>query len=155
MEVIRKGKNWHVAELELVYRSTVKQSQLMKVTSSEASYTAFMECWDEGKIQYIEQAKMLILNRANRILGIHELSTGGVSSTIIDPKIVFSAALLVNGSGIIVAHNHPSGRLIPSNQDKALTSNLVQAGKMLEIDVLDHLIISDEGYFSFADEGLI
>jgi DNA repair protein RadC len=103
----------------------------------------------------VEQFKVMLMNRANKVLGIFELSTGGVSGTVADPKIIFVAALKGGASGIIVAHNHPSGNLTASQSDIDLTRKLKEAGKFLEIQLLDHVIVTTEGYFSFADEGLI
>lgn len=148
-------ENMQIAEVELVYKSKVKRSELPKATSSKICYQAFMANWNHDRIQYVEESKVLLLNRSNRIIGVKNLSIGGMSSTIIDPKIVYSAALLTGASAIIVAHNHPSGELRPSEKDKQLTAKLEQAGALLDIMLLDHLIITDEGYFSFADEGLI
>ena len=103
----------------------------------------------------IEQFKIMLLNRANKILGIFTVSTGGVAGTVADPKVLFAAALKGNASSIILAHNHPSGNLKPSEADRQLTNKLSQAGKLLDISVLDHLIITADEYFSFADEGLL
>lgn len=97
----------------------------------------------------------MLLNRAIKVLGLFEVSTGGVSGTVADPKIIFTAALKDGASGIIVAHNHPSGNLTASQSDIDLTRKLKEAGKFLEIQLLDHVIVTTEGYFSFADEGLI
>jgi DNA repair protein RadC len=97
----------------------------------------------------------MLLNRANKILRIFTVSTGGVAGTVADPKVIFATALKGNASSIILAHNHPSGNLKPSEADRQLTNRLTQAGKLLDISVLDHLIITAEEYFSFADEGLI
>ena len=98
---------------------------------------------------------MLLLNRANKVLGIVEISKGGTAGTVVDPKIVFAAAIKTNCSAIILAHNHPSGNLRPSDQDIRLTRKLKECGNLLEINVWDHLIITREGYLSFADEGLL
>ncbi len=95
------------------------------------------------------------MNRANKVLGLFEVSKGGISGTVADPKIIFTAALKGGASGIIVAHNHPSGNLTASQSDIDLTRKLKEAGKFLEIQLLDHVIVTTEGYFSFADEGLI
>lgn len=97
----------------------------------------------------------MLLNRANKVIGILKLSTGGTSATIAEPKLVFASSILSNASSIILAHNHPSGNLTPSQADIDLTKKLKEAGKFLEIPVLDHLIVTSEGYYSFADEGLI
>jgi len=97
----------------------------------------------------------LLLNRGNRVLGIMNVSSGGVSGTIADPKIIFTAALKSNASALVLSHNHPSGTLKPSQPDISLTKKLVDGGKLLDITVLDHLIVTNEGYYSFADEGLL
>jgi DNA repair protein RadC len=97
----------------------------------------------------------MFTNRANKVLGIFELSTGGVSGTVADPKLIFAAALKVAASGLILSHNHPSGNLQPSQADIDLTRKIKEAGKLLEIQLLDHIILTTEGYYSFADEGLI
>ncbi len=99
--------------------------------------------------------KVLMLNRNNKVTKIETISIGGIAGTVVDPKVVFKKAIEAQASSIILCHNHPSGNLKPSQADLSLTKKLVAAGKTLEVNVLDHLIISDEGYFSFLDEGLI
>ena len=111
--------------------------------------------WDDEKLEFVEQFKVLLLNRANRVLGVYEVSTGGVSGTVADPKLVFAAAIKSSASAIILAHNHPSGQLKPSDADLKLTQKLKEGGKFLEITVLDHIIVTSEGYYSFADEGVL
>lgn len=98
---------------------------------------------------------MCLLNRAQRVLGIYELSTGGVTGTVADPKLVFIAALKANACNIILSHNHPSGNLKPSSADEQLTKKIATAGMYMDIKVADHVIITSEGYYSFADEGLL
>ncbi len=105
--------------------------------------------------QPTEQFWVVTLNRSNRVLNKKAVSLGGVSGTLVDPKVIFKIALEELASGIILIHNHPSGNLKPSRADKKLTEKLVSAGKLLEIPVLDHLIYGDDGYFSFADESLL
>jgi DNA repair protein RadC len=146
---------YKIAEIELVYRTKIKASQRPHVRSSREVYQILRQCWDENKIEFVEQFKVLLLNRAGRVLGIFEVSSGGVSGTVADPKLIFSAALKANASSLILAHNHPSGNLTPSQADRALTRKVKEAGKLLEISVLDHIIVTTEGYRSFADEGEI
>lgn len=98
---------------------------------------------------------IILLNRANRVLRKYQVSQGGVTGTVADPKIIFKAALEELASGIILAHNHPSGNLTASQADIDLTKKLTAGGRLLEIQVLDHLIIAGQKYYSFADEGLI
>jgi len=145
----------HVAEVELIYKSKVKASERPKITKSGDAYELFIKYWDENKLEFVEQFKVMLLNRANRVLGICELSTGGISGTVADPKLIFMAALKSNASFIVIAHNHPSGNLKPSMADEKLTDKIKEAGKFLDLPLLDHLIITDEGFFSFADEGLL
>lgn len=102
-----------------------------------------------------EEFWVILLNRANRVIKKYQISQGGVTGTVADPKIIFKAALEELASGVILAHNHPSGNLTASQADVDLTKKLAAGGRLLEIQVLDHLIIAGQKYFSFADEGLI
>ena len=102
-----------------------------------------------------EEFWIILLNRANRVVKKYQISQGGVAGTVADPKIIFKAALEELASGVILAHNHPSGNLTASQADVDLTRKLTAGGRLLEIQVLDHLIIAGQKYFSFADEGLI
>ena len=95
------------------------------------------------------------LNRANAVLACFQVSTGGITGTVADPRLIFTAALKVNAVSLILAHNHPSGNLFPSTADQELTIKIKEAGKFLEIKLLDHIILSSDGYCSFADEGLL
>lgn len=156
MESTKKNIDWKtVAEVELIYRNVVKPSQMPMVTDSKQVYSLLTSNWDEDKIEFVEQFKILLLNTANKVLGIFEVSTGGVAGTVADPKLIFMAALRANASAIILSHNHPSGNLQPSQQDLTLTRKITDGGKILDIRVLDHLIITSEGYYSFADEGVL
>ncbi|MBS1735172.1 MAG: JAB domain-containing protein [Bacteroidetes bacterium] len=144
-----------VAEIELVYKSAVKASERPKISSSKTAYELFLKYWDENKLEFVEEFKVILLNRSNKVLGICSLTTGGVAGTIADPKLVFTTALKANASYVMIAHNHPSGNLKPSKADEELTLKIREAGKFLDLFLLDHLIITAEGYYSFADEGLI
>lgn len=148
-------KQFEVAEIQLTYKTKVKPSQRPKITSSKEAYAILLESWDEDKLEFVEQFKVLLLNRANKVLGIYEVSTGGVSGTVADPKLIFAAAIKANASAIILSHSHPSGQLKPSDADLKLTKNLKDGGQYLEISVLDHIIVTSEGYYSFADEGVL
>lgn len=103
----------------------------------------------------VEQFWILLLNRANELVAKRKISEGGVAGTVVDAKVVFKAAIEQLASSIILVHNHPSGNLKPSKADIRLTENLVEAGKLMNVQVVDHLIVSEKGYYSFADEGLI
>ena len=142
-----------ISEISVSYSSN--NSEKLKVSSSEQSYEVLRACWSDSTIELQEEFKILMLNRSNQILGIYPLSKGGVSSTVVDPKLVFSVALKCNASSIIIAHNHPSGNLTPSEADKTLTNKLKKAGRYLDIVLLDHLIITKTSYFSLSDNGCI
>ena len=144
-----------VAEIELVYKSKVKPSERPRITSTKEAYQTLLQTWDVNKIEFVEQFKVVLMNRAHRVLGIYELSSGGIAGTVADPKLVFMAALKSNACCLILSHNHPSGNLKPSQADEALTRKIYEAGKLLDIQVLDHVIVTSEGYYSFADEGLL
>jgi DNA repair protein RadC len=144
-----------VAEVELIYKSKVPPSQRRKITCSIDAKEVFMENWNPDTLQYFEEFKVLLLNRSNAVLGILAASKGGVSGTVTDIRIILTAALKSNSSGFIICHNHPSGNLNPSESDSKITQKLKEAGNIMDIQLLDHLIISNEGYYSFADQGLL
>ena len=144
-----------VAEIELIYKPLMKISALPKVLHSKDAYRLLIESWDKTKLEFVEQFRVMLLNRASRVLGICTISTGGVAYTIADPKLIFAVALKANACRIILAHNHPAGNLFPSKDDCALTNRIKEGGKLLEICVEDHMIVSPEGYYSFADEGAL
>lgn len=146
---------YQVAEIELVYKTKVKASVRPHIKSSSDAYEIFKQSWDENKIEFVEQFKVMLLNRANKVLGIYEVSTGGISGTVADVRLILAAALKTNSNSIILAHNHPSMNIKPSEADIQLTRKIKEAGKLMDISVLDHLIITIENYHSFADEGEI
>lgn len=146
---------YQVAEIELKYKSKVKASDRPQIGSSKDAYNILIKSWDQNKIEFVEQFKVLLLNKAQKVLGIYDVSTGGISGTVADPRIIFVAALKANACGMVISHNHPSGNLKPSRQDEELTQKIKYAGQFLEIKLLDHIIITSENYFSFADEGLL
>lgn len=155
MENTNENKLYEVAEIQLSYSGKVKPSLRPKISTSKEAFSILKQTWDESKIEFVEQFRVMLTNRAQKVLGIVEVSTGGVSGTVADPKIIFAAALKANACGLIMAHNHPSGNLHPSQSDIDLTKKMNAGGKLLEIQVLDHIIITTEGYYSFADEGLM
>lgn len=142
-----------IAALELGRRriSQVADSASMKITSSADAYRIVRPELDD---LVHEEFYVLILNRSNVVVKKAQVSRGGMSSTIVDPKIVFKVAVNHGASGIILAHNHPSGSVKPSDQDIRLTKKLREGAEILDIALLDHIIVGDNTYFSFADEGL-
>ncbi|WP_411970328.1 MULTISPECIES: JAB domain-containing protein [Flavobacterium] len=151
-----ENKSWKtVSEIDLVYRTKVKNSERPHITSSRYAYSLIKDCWDPGKIEFLEQFKVLLLNQSNKVLGIYEASSGGITGTVVDIRLLFAAALKAGAVGLIITHNHPSGSLLPSNPDRYITAKIAQAGELLDIKLLDHLIITEESYYSFADEGAL
>ena len=144
-----------VAEVQLVYKSTIKASLRPKINSSRDAFEVLKQHWNYETIEFIEEFKLMLLNKANQVLGLIDISSGGTAGTIADPKISFAAAIKSNTCGIILVHNHPSGNLKPSQQDLDLTRKIKAGGQILDIGVMDHLIITSESYFSFADEGMM
>lgn len=142
-----------VAEIKVSYSNT--NPERVQVTNSQKMFEVIMMHWDYNILEYQEQVKVILLNRANIVLGIYEMSKGGISGTVVDIRIILGVALKCNASVIILVHNHPSGKLVPSEPDKAITKRLKEACNLLEVYLLDHLIISRFGYYSFADEGTL
>lgn len=149
-------QDWNmVSEVELIYKSKVKSSQRLQIKKSSDVQELLRQIWDENKIELMEQFKVILLNRNNRVLGFFEASSGGVSGTVADPKLIFMAALKMNACALIIAHNHPSGNKLPSEADKILTLKIKEGAKLLDMSLLDHIIVTAEECFSFADEGLL
>lgn len=144
-----------VAEIEISYKPTVKPSQRPKIGTPKEVYQLLIDTWDMAKIELVEQFKVMLLNRGKRVLGVCTLTTGSVTGTIADPKQVFAVALKANASEVIIAHNHPSGNLMPSKADYELTYRMKTVGDYLELKVVDHIIVTVEGFYSFAQEGTI
>ncbi|MBL7709850.1 MAG: JAB domain-containing protein [Chitinophagaceae bacterium] len=156
MEKENSKPDWYyVAELELVYKSKVKPSQRPQVSSSRDIYRLLLGLWNPDKIEMLEEFKVLFLNRANKVLGVMDIASGGITGCVADPRIILAAAVKANAVNIVMAHNHPSGSIKPSRADEQLTQKIKEAARWMDITVLDHLIITDGEYYSFADEGLL
>lgn len=123
-----------------------------KITNSNDAYQVLL--YDLSDLR-TESFKILLLNRGNRVMKTVNISNGGIAGTVVDPKVIFKAAIDHQASSIILSHNHPSGNLKPSAEDIRITKKLKSSGEILSIGVLDHLIISERGYFSFADEYML
>lgn len=141
------------AAMELARRKVfVAEKNRYKVKSAKDAYGYLKS--DFLDLRH-EEFYILLLNRANEVIGKEQISKGGISGTVADGKVIFHRALEMKSSGIILAHNHPSGQIKPSEKDIKLTKSLVSFGKYIDLVILDHLIITDENYYSFADNGLI
>lgn len=136
------NKNNKVAEVKLIYKNKVKAAERIQIKNAQDAFGVFWGAWDKQVIEHIEEMKMLLLDRSNRALGIVSLSKGGTTGTVIDIKLMMQYALKANAHGIILAHNHPSGNLNPSEADSKITERIDKACKTLEIHLLDHLIVS-------------
>lgn len=145
-------KLYKLAEVKIRYSTRIPKQERIVITSSQQAYEVFMSNWDQNTIELYEEFKILLLNRANEVLGIYTVSKGGIAGTVVDAKIVFSVAIKCLASSIILAHNHPSGNLRPSHQDIELTKKLKKVGETLDIQVLDHLIVTKEGYHAMEYE---
>ncbi|GAB1856143.1 JAB domain-containing protein [Flavobacteriaceae bacterium MHTCC 0001] len=144
-----------ISEIELTYKRKVKAHDRPKITCSLDAYKLFRENWNDLTINLFEEFKILLLDRNNRCMGIVPISKGGVSGTVVDPKLVFASALKARSCSIILGHNHPSGNIKVSEADKRLTNKLVDGGNYLDLPVLDHIIVTEDGYSSFTDLGLV
>ncbi len=142
-----------IAAIELGRRRRLEDAlELEKIGSSQDVFEVMQPII--GELDY-EEFWVLMLNNSNKIIYKHHLSKGGITGTMVDTRLLFKKAIAQNTTSIILAHNHPSGTLKPSQSDKAITDKIKQAGKILDIKLLDHLIITEKSYFSFADEALI
>ena len=138
-----------ISEIKVSYKPI---NNRVKISSSKNVYETLLSIWSEDTIELLEEVKILLLNKANEILGVYHLSKGGVSGAFVDIKLVLSIALKGNASSLIIAHNHPSGNLKPSQNDIALTKKVKDGAKLLDLVLLDHLIITTNSYYSFSDE---
>lgn len=145
--------DYTVGEVELTYKSTSRSRN--KIYSSEDAYKILLPTYKEGTICYKEYFKVLLLSQSNQVLGYTLISEGGITETCADVRVILQAALLTNSVALVLAHNHPSGSLKPSRQDMEITKQAKEAAKLMRISVIDHLILTDAGYYSFADEGLL
>lgn len=144
----------NLAEISVTYRNKTKPSELRKVSCSSDVVDLLRNIWSD-RIEHVEQFLVLCLNRANKVLGWSLVSSGGLSGTVADPKVIFQIGLKSNASSVILAHNHPSGNIQPSESDIRLTRKLANAGFFLDLPVLDHIILTSESYYSFADEDMM
>ncbi len=125
------------------------------IKSPKDSYAILLNIWDQNRIEFQEEFRVLLLNRGNRVTGVYKASSGGMTGTVADPRLILAAAIKSLSVSIILSHNHPSGNLKPSQADEALTQKIQEAAKYHDIKLLDHVILTSESYYSFAEEGLL
>jgi DNA repair protein RadC len=142
-----------IAEVQITYSSKIKNVNRIKVTCSTDSVNALRAFWPS--YEHVEFTYLILLNRQNQIIGKYFLAKGGIAGTIVDVRVAYQVALKANATSIIIAHNHPSGNLDPSEADKKITRQIKEAGKILDIPLLDHIILTEDGYMSMADDGYL
>ena len=142
-----------VAEIKVSYRP--ENTKKIKFTNSDAIYSLVLKHWNSNTLELQEEMKVVLLDGANQLIGIYELSKGGITSTIVDIKLILSVALKCVASNIILVHNHLSGNLKPSQSDISITMKIKKACNYVDIVLLDYLIISKNNYYSFADDKLL
>jgi DNA repair protein RadC len=143
-----------LSEIRLYYKP--RNIMKPKISCSDDAYKQVLRFYDKNTVALQKQFIVLYLNRANLVLGGHKVFTGGLTGTVADVRLILGIALKACACSIIISHNHPSGNLKPSGADQELTNKLKEAGKLMDINLLDHIILSPEGsFYSFADEGLI
>ena len=142
-----------IAEINVSY--STNQIDKIKLTNSKEVFDFIISKWNLNIIEFQEESKIILVNRGNFVLGIHDLSKGGISGTVVDIRIILSIALKCNASGIILIHNHPSGNLIPSEADRVITRKLKNACELIDQTLIDHLIISKHDFYSFKQDGFI
>jgi len=145
-----------IGEIFISYGYLIPREDLTTIRHSEDIINYLREkCFNPLSINYREESYAIFLNRANLVIGWHQLSVGGITGTVVDPRVLLTLALGCGATSIVLAHNHPSGSLKPSRADEAMTEKIRHCCAMLDIALLDHLILSDTSFFSFADNGLI
>lgn len=148
-------KSNNIAEIQISYSAKIAKKFRIKINKSEDAYLSFLNSWNQNLIELQEEFKILLLNNANEVLGIQNLSIGSTNGVNVDMKLLFAVAIKSCATGIIIAHNHPTGNLKPSESDKNLTQKIKESGMLLDIKLLDHLIVTKESFFSLADNGLM
>lgn len=143
-----------VSELTISYKPKVKASDRYCIRcSQDACDLLKQEAFNDGTLEYKEYFKIVLLNHANKVLGITTISEGGMDGTVVDVRLVLQTALLAHSSSIILAHNHPGGGVNPSVHDDNITQKIKDAAKLMDIKLYDHLIVTRDSYYSYADEG--
>lgn len=139
-------------QISIKYKGS-KKTELTRINNSSDIYSILKEMFNAEIINWQEQVILICLNQYNKVIGYYKVSVGGVQGTVCDPKIIFTVALNCAGTtSIILSHNHPSGNLKPSNADIEMTKKIKAGGLLLDIQLLDHIIYTEEGFYSMRDE---
>jgi len=154
-EVQPRGESWETCpmleEIQLRYKTKTPASERVKISSSDAARDYLMKVWDHDTIELRESFYAIFLNSAMRVLGWIKIGDGGISGVVADKKLILATGLKSGASSFMVAHNHPSGSLKPSESDFKITGELKKCGEVLDLELVDHLIVTTTGYYSFAD----
>ena len=144
-----------LAEIRAVYKSRTRAGTRMKVHQPEDATAYLRAIWNPATLELTEDFVVLCLNAAHQVIGWVKVSSGGFASSVVEPRVIFAIALQTASAALVLAHNHPSGETAPSENDKQVTRALVEAGRLLNIAVLDHVILTKESAFSFREHGLM
>jgi DNA repair protein RadC len=144
-----------LSEIQIKYNPKVPTLQRPRITNSQDANNQLRLLMDEKQLNIREESAVLFLNRGNRVIGGFKVSSRGLTGTVMDIRLILAVALKCLATEIVIAHTHPSGQLVPSQADKELTNRFKTAAECMDIRVYDHLIITEDSYFSFADDGIL
>ena len=145
-----------VNEIKISYKERIPASFWQQINSSKDAANLLFETWNKDTIALQECFKVILLNNSNKVKGIYQISQGGITGTLVDIRILFAVILKSLSVGIILTHNHPSGKLKASQCDKQITNKIKKAAELFDVKLLDHVIVTPNGnYYSFADENLL
>lgn len=139
--------------ISVKYKKKVPYDQMYTLVNSDSTANLLRQLYDKNTIEWREEMILLCLNRANKVLGSYKLSVGGLSQTVVDPRVILTVALNTGACNIILSHNHPSGNVSPSEADLSMTKRIKSAADLFDIKILDHVIITADSYYSMCDEG--
>lgn len=146
----------HVNEIHIRYKERIPAPFWKQIKSSKDAAELLYQTWNTDTIAVHESFKIVLLNNSNKVKGIYQISQGGITTTLVDLRILFAVVLKTLSVGILLAHNHPSGKLQASQPDRDITQKIKQAARLFDVKVLDHIIITPNGgYLSFADQGIL
>jgi DNA repair protein RadC len=151
----KEAPQFKIPEIKLKYISEGTLFSTDKISSAKDAEQILRLIYDKDEIDLQEQSVVLYLNRANKVIGYYRHSKGGVSQTVMDTRLILAAAIKGLASGIILCHNHPSGSLLPSEADISITASISRAAKDMDIRLLDHIILTSDGYYSFEVQGML
>jgi len=148
--------SYSIPEIEIAVKFKKETgSQLYRLTTVKECADMARQIFNADTIQWIEEFLMICVNRQNELIGFYKVSKGGMTATLVDVRVICTTALQTMAHSVIIAHNHPSGSLTPSEADKAITARICEAFRILDIKLIDHLILTTDNYFSFLNEGLL